>query len=74
MLCLSRIRNAFGKITILEDKLEECIVRLNNLKCQLPFAYIKPILGNKTARFLIGMNFIKHKNDGIIVQEEIDYL
>lgn len=31
---------------------------------------MKPTLRNKVAKFLIGMNFIKHRNSGLIVQGE----
>ena len=44
--------------TILGNKLTDCTTVFNNIKYQLPVVWVKPTFGNKTARFLIGVNFI----------------
>ena len=66
----AEVKDVFGKITILENKLIGCTITFNNIKYTISFDWVKPASGKNIARLLIGMNFIKHRNVGIIVQEE----
>ena len=63
----AEVKDAFGKITTLENKVIDCKITYNNIKYLLPFIWVRPALGKKVARFFIGKNFIKHKNGIIIV-------
>ena len=63
----TEVKDVFGKITTLENKVIDCKITYNNIKYLLPFIWVRPALGKKVARFFIGKNFIKHKNGIIIV-------
>ena len=68
----AEVKNVFGNVTILENKLVDCTATFTNLKFQVHSVWVKPTLGNKTTRFLIGINFTKYKNGCIIVQGKMD--
>ena len=69
----AEVKYAFGKLTILENKLIDYTITFNNIIYMLPYVWVKPASLKKVVKLLIGRNFVKHVNGRIIVQGEKKY-
>ena len=65
------VRNTFGNKMILEEKLVDCTISMNNKNYTLPFTWIKPFNKDKITQFLLWMSFIRNKSEGLMVQGDM---
>ena len=55
----TEVKDVFGKITTLENKLIDCIITFNNIKYPLPFDWVKPVSRKKSCKTFDRNEFCK---------------
>ena len=61
------VRDSVGNIRILKEILEEACIRFNSQKYPLPITWVDSVENNDSTKIIIGMNFIRNLQGGIMI-------